>query len=61
LDDSFEGNELDDGVWNLSSPKWSDSLEESVGSLFSFDEVEALNSTSGEGSWLGGLHSDLQL
>lgn len=28
----FEGDELDDGVWNLSTPKWTKTLIESVGS-----------------------------
>lgn len=29
LDDLFEGDELDNGIWDLSSPEWSESLEES--------------------------------
>lgn len=60
LDNLLEGNELHDCVWNLSAPEWSQTLVETVGSFSSLDLVESLNGTSGEGSWLSGLHSDFK-
>jgi solute carrier family 25 phosphate transporter 3 len=47
LDDLLESNELDDGIWNLSCPKWCESLVESVGTFTSFDFVK----TSDSGLW----------
>jgi hypothetical protein len=61
LHNLFEGDKLDDGVWNLSAPEWGQTLVETVGSFSGFDLVETLNSTSGEGSWLRSLHSDFEL
>merc|ERR1719473_1777738 len=60
LDDSFEGDEFDNGVWNLSAPEWGETLVESVGTLSSLQVVETGDSGLGELAWLGSLHFDLK-
>lgn len=59
LDDLFESDELDDGVWNLSSPEWSESLEESRRTSLSANFAVGSSEFEGESSSLGGL--DLEL
>ena len=61
LDDLLEGDELDNGVWNLSAPEWNDSLVETVHTLIGFDLVETLDGIGWESSLRGGLHLNLQL
>jgi hypothetical protein len=57
----FESNELDNGVWNLSAPKWLKALVESGSSFIGFDLVESLDGVLWESSLSGSLHSNLQL
>ena len=59
LDDLLEGDELDNGVWDLSSPEWLDTLVEL--STLSLHLSEASDGVSWELSWIRGLHFDLQL
>jgi hypothetical protein len=42
-DDLLESDELDDGVWNLSCPKWSETLVETVHAFVGLDLVESLS------------------
>ena len=60
-DDLLEGDELDDGVWNLSSPEWLKTFVESIDTLSSVDFTETLDGAGGESTWLGGLHFYFQL
>jgi len=54
--DLLEGDELDDGVWDLSSPEWLKTLVESVDTLSLVDGVQTLDGAGGESTWLSGLH-----
>jgi len=56
LDDSFESDELNDGVWDLSSPEWLKTLVESVDTLSLVDGVQTLDGAGSESTWLSGLH-----
>jgi len=60
-DDLLESDELNDGVWNLSCPKWLDTLVETGGSFLGFDLVESGDTVSWESSLSGGLHSNFGL
>ena len=60
-DDLLESDELDDGIWNLSHPKWLDTLVETGGSFCRFNLVESGNTVSWESSLSGGLHSNFGL
>jgi hypothetical protein len=42
-DNLLESDELDNGVWNLSSPEWCETLVESVHAFLGIDLVESLN------------------
>jgi hypothetical protein len=57
----FESNKLNNGVWDLSSPKWLDTLVETGSSFLGVDDLESLNSGFGEFSWGRSLHSNLDL
>ena len=57
----LEGDELDNGVWNLSAPEWGQTLVESIGSFIGFNLVESDNGVLWESSWLGSLHSYFEL
>ena len=59
--DLLEGDELDDGVWDLSSPEWLKTLVESVDSFGFVDSLESFNSAGGESTWLSGLHFNFKL
>jgi len=59
--DLLEGDELDDGVWDLSSPEWLKTLVESVDSFGFMDSLESFNSAGGESTWLSGLHFNFKL
>ena len=59
--DLLESDELDNGVWNLSSPEWLKTLVESVDSLGRVDGVESLDGTGWESSFVSSLHSNLKL
>jgi len=50
-DNLLESDELDNGVWNLSAPKWLDSLVETGSSFLRFDHIESFNSRFGEFTW----------
>ena len=56
LDDSLEGDELDDGVWNLSSPEWLKTLVESIDTFSLVDLIQTFDSAGSESTWFGGLH-----
>jgi len=58
---SFESDELHDGVGDLSGPKRTQTLVETVSSFFNFDLVEGFTEGGGESSNLGSLNSDLNL
>jgi len=60
LDEFLEGDELNNGVRNLSSPERLEASVETVGTLGAVDLVETLDAALGEGAGLGGLHTDLQ-
>ena len=61
LDDSLEGDELDDGVWNLSSPEWLKTLVESVDTFGLVDGVQTFDGAGSESTWLSGLHFNFKL
>lgn len=60
-DNLLESDELDNGVWNLSSPKWLETLVESTVTLSGLDLLETGHGGSWEFSSVGGLHLNLQL
>lgn len=55
----FEEDELNDGVWNLSSPEWSDTLIETGISFSGLNLSPSFSEFSWEGSWLRCLHLNL--
>ena len=59
LYDLLEGDELNNSVWNLSHPEWLDTSIKTGRSLGGRNVSECLNTASSVGSWLGGLHSNL--
>ena len=61
LDDLLEGDELDNGVWDLSAPEWGKSLEETVSTLSGINLLETLDGASWEGTFFRGLHFDFEL
>ena len=61
LDDLLEGDELDNGVWDLSAPEWGKTLEETVHTLSGVNLVETLDGASWEGTFFRGLHFDFEL
>jgi hypothetical protein len=61
LHDLLEGDELDNGVWNLSGPEWLETLVESVVTLGGLDLLETSHGGGWELSPVGGLHFNLQL
>jgi len=52
----LEADELDNGVWNLSSPEWFKSLVESVDSFTFVNSLQTLDGAGSESTWLSGLH-----
>lgn len=61
LDNLLESDKLDNCVWNLSSPKWLETLKETCISFSGSDLVESCHSISWESSFSSGLHSYLGL
>jgi len=57
----FEDNELNDSVWDLSCPKWVDTLVETVPSFGLHDLGPSFSGSLREGSSIGSLHSDFEL
>ena len=60
-DNLLESDELDNGVWNLSSPEWGKTLVETVVTLGSLNLSESSHSGGWEFTLGGGLHLNLQL
>jgi len=60
LHDLFEGDELHNGVWYLSAPKWGQSFVETVGTFGGFQVSETCSGGFGELAWLRSLHFDLK-
>ena len=60
-DNLLESDELDNGVWNLSSPEWLKTLVESSGTLSGLNLLVSGKSRGWEFSLGGGLHLNLQL
>jgi len=60
LDGVLEGGELDHGVRNLSHPKRRETLVEAVPALSVHDLGPSFTGSLGEGTGLGGLHTDLK-
>merc|ERR1711918_208341 len=48
--DFLEGDELDNGVWNLSAPEWGNTFVESIESFSRVDNVKSFDSRLWEGS-----------
>ena len=57
----FEGDELDNGVRDLSAPEGDDTLVEAVPALSVHDLGPAFSQVGGELSFVGGLNSDFDL
>lgn len=57
----FKGSELNHSVWDLSHPEGWKTLVESVPSFVGLDGAETSGQASGEGAWVGSLHSDFKL
>ena len=60
-DNLLESDELDNGVWNLSSPKWLKTLVESRGTLSGLNLLVTGKGGSWELTLVGSLHLNLQL
>ena len=60
-DNLLESDELDNGVWNLSSPKWLKTLVESSGTLSGLNLLVTGKGGSWELTLVGSLHLNLQL
>ena len=61
MDNLLESDKLDNCVWNLSSPKWLETVKETCISFSISDLVESCHSVSRESSFSSGLHSYLSL
>jgi hypothetical protein len=51
LDNSFESDKLNNGVWNLSGPKWLKTFIETVKAFGLVNNAKTLDGACGEGSW----------
>jgi len=59
--DLLESDELNNSVWDLSSPEWLETLVETIHTFSFLDDAESLHGTLWESSSIRCLHSNLKL